>query len=102
MVRQNSPISRKNSLSSSGLSRLIFLLLAIVCSPSFGVAQDQQGQQQKPGQQQAPAEAGGPQGDIGPIAIPKKKEEEPKKEEAPKSPKKVEGLDNFSMRVASQ
>src|SRR5215475_7542310 len=50
----------------------------------------------------APAEAGGPQGDIGPIAVPKKKEEAPKKDEAPKAPKKVEGLDNFSMRVASQ
>jgi VWFA-related protein len=50
----------------------------------------------------APAEAGGPQGDIGPIAVPKKKEEPPPKDEAPKTPKKVEGLDNFSMRVASQ
>jgi len=34
--------------------------------------------------------------------VPKKKEEAPKKDEAPKTPKKVEGLDNFSMRVASQ
>ncbi|HZD07118.1 MAG TPA: hypothetical protein VE176_02655, partial [Candidatus Limnocylindrales bacterium] len=50
----------------------------------------------------APAEAGGPQGDIGPIAVPKKKEEPPPKDDAPKAPKKVEGLDNFSMRVASQ
>src|ERR1041385_5027719 len=50
----------------------------------------------------APAEAGGPQGDIGPIAVPKKKDERPPKDEAPKTPKKVEGLDNFSMRVASQ
>jgi VWFA-related protein len=50
----------------------------------------------------APAEAGGPQGDIGPIAVPKKKEQAPPKDDAPKAPKKVEGLDNFSMRVASQ
>ncbi|HEY2498654.1 MAG TPA: VWA domain-containing protein [Candidatus Angelobacter sp.] len=50
----------------------------------------------------APADAGGPQGDIGPIAVPKKKEEAPKKDDTPKGPKKVEGLDNFSMRVASQ
>lgn len=50
----------------------------------------------------APAEAGGPQGDIGPIAVPKKKEEQPKKEDAPVHPKKIDGLDNFSMRVASQ
>ncbi|HEY5029585.1 MAG TPA: VWA domain-containing protein, partial [Candidatus Angelobacter sp.] len=50
----------------------------------------------------APADAGGPQGDIGPIAVPKKKDEPPPKDDAPKAPKKVEGLDNFSMRVASQ
>jgi VWFA-related protein len=50
----------------------------------------------------APAEAGGPEGDIGPIAVPKKKDEAPKKEDTPKGPKKVEGLENFSMRVASQ
>src|SRR5689334_12402801 len=53
-------------------------------------------------QSNAPAEAGGPQGDIGPIAVPKKKDEAPKKEDTPKGPKKVEGLENFSMRVASQ
>src|SRR5262249_33204082 len=50
----------------------------------------------------APADGGGPSGDIGPIAVPKKKTEEPKKEEAPPHPKKVEGLDNFSMKVSSQ
>src|SRR6266481_631367 len=50
----------------------------------------------------APAEAGGPQGDIGPIAVPKKKDAPPPKDDAPKAPRKVEGLDNFSMRVASQ
>src|ERR1051325_5139873 len=55
--------------------------------------------QQKPN---APAEAGGPMGDIGPIAVPKKKEEPPKKEEPAPTPKKVEGLDNFSMTVRSQ
>src|SRR6267154_4698834 len=50
----------------------------------------------------APADAGGPQGDIGPIAVPKKKDEPSPKDDAPKAPKKVEGLDNYSMRVASQ
>ena len=50
----------------------------------------------------APAEAGGPTGDIGPIAVPKKKEEPPQKEEPAPTPKKVEGLDNFSMSVRSQ
>ena len=50
----------------------------------------------------APADAGGPQGDIGPIAVPKKKDEPPPKDDAPKTPKKVDGLDNFSMHVSSQ
>ena len=50
----------------------------------------------------APADAGGPQGDIGPIAVPKKKEEPVKKEEPAPTPKKVEGLENFSMTVRSQ
>jgi VWFA-related protein len=72
------------------------------------VAQAQSGQAQAsptatptPGTN-APAEAGGPQGDIGPIAVPKKKDAPPPKDDAPKAPRKVEGLDNFSMRVASQ
>jgi len=51
-------------------------------------------------QPNATGEAGGPQGDIGPIAVPKKKEEPPKKEDVPKEPQKVEGMPNFSMRVS--
>jgi VWFA-related protein len=85
------------------------ILIAAVCL-AVPTAQAQNGQTQAsptptPGAQQpsnAPAEAGGPQGDIGPIAVPKKKEEAPKKDDAPKAPKKVDGLENFSMRVASQ
>src|SRR5260370_11846400 len=60
------------------------------------------GQQQNQNQQNSTPEAGGPGGDIGPIAVPKKKEEEPKKEEAPKAPQKVEGMPTFSMHVATQ
>jgi VWFA-related protein len=69
----------------------------------FGYGQSQQPQPSPTPAPNAPAEAGGPQGDIGPIAVPRKKEEPPKKDEAPAHPKKVAGLDdNFSMRVASQ
>jgi VWFA-related protein len=67
-----------------------------------GYAQNQQPQPSPTPAPNAPAEAGGPQGDIGPIAVPKKKEEPPKKEEAPPHPKKVPGLEDFSMRVSSQ
>jgi len=53
-------------------------------------------------QQNNTPEAGGPAGDIGPIAVPKKKENEepPKKDEAPKAPQKIEGMPNFSFRVS--
>jgi VWFA-related protein len=69
-------------------------------SPSAG-SQSNGSQNQQQGQQtQSAPEAGGPEGDIGPIAVPHKKEEQapPKKEEEPK-PKKVEGMPDFSLRV---
>jgi VWFA-related protein len=47
--------------------------------------------------QQAPPAAGGPEGDIGPMAIPKKKEEAP---EPPKPKvKNPEGMPDYSLRV---
>ena len=81
---------------------------ALCCTPLL-LAQNQQGQSSQPasGQQtqqqnpNAPAEAGGPEGDIGPIAVPKKKEDQappPPKVENPK-PKPVEGMPNFSISV---
>jgi VWFA-related protein len=84
---------------------LAVILAGILCSG--GVAAQAQNQQPQATatptpSANAPADAGGPQGDIGPIAVPKKKNDEPKKEEAPPHPKKVEGLDNFSMKVSSQ
>src|SRR5215510_7930011 len=57
-------------------------------------AQDQPAQ--KP-QQEPPPEAGGPQSDIGPYAIPKKKEEPP--QPPPERPKKIEGMPDYSLRV---
>jgi VWFA-related protein len=60
--------------------------------------QTQQNQQQKPAQQ-APAEAGGPQGDIGPIAVPKKKPEEEKPVEKQPKIKNPEEIGNYSLRV---
>lgn len=91
---------------------LVAILAGVLCLGELaGHAQGQQQPQPSPtpaaGNQQqqpsnAPAEAGGPEGDIGPIAVPKKPDEPPKKEEAPPHPKKVDGLDNFSMHVNSQ
>jgi VWFA-related protein len=83
------------------LLALIWLLL-----PGFVAGQSQpQPQatpdiQQQQNQQNTTPSAGGPEGDIGPIAVPKKKEEPaPKKEETPKAPKKDEAMPNFSLKV---
>ena len=79
--------------------------------PTATPSAPQSGSQQPPSQptqtdqkneQNNTPEAGGPSGDIGPIAVPKRKVEEPKKEEAPKAPQKIEGMPSFSLRVSSQ
>ncbi|MGA2022140.1 MAG: VWA domain-containing protein [Candidatus Sulfotelmatobacter sp.] len=49
--------------------------------------------------QDAPADAGGPGGDIGPYAIPKKKTEDAPPPPPPPTPKKVEGMPDYSIRV---
>jgi VWFA-related protein len=55
--------------------------------------------QQNPNQQPAPPEAGGPEGgELGPYAIPKKKEEPPPP--PPEKPKKIEGMPDYSIKVA--
>jgi len=63
--------------------------------------QQNQGQQPQQNKPNSTPEAGGPQGDIGPIAVPKKKDkdEEPKKEPKPQGPKKIEGMPETSIRV---
>ncbi|MGH9564625.1 MAG: hypothetical protein ACRD4I_01450, partial [Candidatus Angelobacter sp.] len=78
------------------------LVLALIFSPVSKVsAQDQQGSQPsaQPSsqQQEAPPAAGGPNDDAGPYAIPKKKEAPP--EPPPETPKKIEGLPNYSINV---
>lgn len=84
---------------------LLFAWALLVLSPGTMSGQEQpQAQpspspQQQQNQQNTTPSAGGPEGDIGPIAIPKKKEPEPKKEEAPKPPKKDEGMPQYSLHV---
>ena len=104
------------SLKSSFYSRAAFrstsiLSLAVAVALFAPVARGQSGSTppagQNPGQQDpkktkdqnSTPEAGGPQGDIGPIAVPKKKDEAPKKEDTPKGPKKIEGMPDFTIRV---
>jgi VWFA-related protein len=67
-------------------------------STSGSSSSSSQPQAKKPDKptQEAPAEAGGPAGDVGPIAVPKKKEEPPPE---PVKRKPPEGLADYSMRV---
>jgi VWFA-related protein len=83
---------------------LTLVLLVFACGALHLVAQDAPKQPsspnpQNPNKQDAPAEAGGPGGDVGPYAIPKKKEEEATPPPAPEKPKKIEGMPDYSIKV---
>jgi VWFA-related protein len=90
----------------SRLSRKFFIMVvllgfalgALVSEPLPAQGQSSS-QQQNPNQQPAPPEAGGPEGgELGPYAIPKKKEEPPPP--PPEKPKKIEGMPDYSIKVA--
>jgi len=83
---------------------LTLILLVFACGALRLSAQDTPQQPapsspQNPNKQDAPAEAGGPGGDVGPYAIPKKKEEEATPPPAPEKPKKIEGMPDYSIKV---
>jgi VWFA-related protein len=87
---------------SSALAISVALCLTISwvsLSADKAFAQDQQGSSSSGAQQQqeTPPAAGGPTGDVGPYAIPKKKEAPP--EPPPETPKKIEGLPNYSINI---
>ena len=109
------PVSSSHFLNTSvpRLSRhiavfLLILLVLAVAAPSKLKAQQgtsssssssssQQPSAQNPDQQQGPAEGGGPEGQVGPVAIPKKKEAPPP---PPKPKEKVApGLGDYSIEV---
>jgi VWFA-related protein len=73
----------------------IALILAVLLFvlPLFVAAQTQP---------EPPPAAGGPQGDVGPIAVPKKKPEEEKPKPKPEKIKNPEGLEDFAIRVNTQ
>ena len=81
------------------------LATALSVLPSFAQnsqnsSQNQQNQQSQDSQQQAaPAEAGGPTGDVGPIAVPKKKPEDEKPPERAPKVKNPEEIGTFSLKV---
>jgi VWFA-related protein len=78
---------------------LAVLLAGVVATGIFLpplAAQSSPSTQQQPSEP-PPAEAGGPQNDVGPMAIPAKKEAPPP--EKPKPPRKPEGMPEYSLRV---
>jgi VWFA-related protein len=82
------------------------VLLALFPATRLNAQQQQQQQDQQgtstaaPSQQQkTPDESGGPQGDIGPYAIPKKKDENSTPPPPPPKPKVPEGMPSYSLTV---
>src|SRR5579862_1090742 len=86
---------------SFGKVLLVLIFGALAVAPA--VSQDQSSQppassQQNPNRQDAPPDAGGPGSDVGPYAIPRKKDEPPPPP-APEKPKKIEGMPDYSIKV---
>jgi VWFA-related protein len=86
----------------------VTLLAAVllVLSP-WGLSQSQESSSSSSGQSQSgqkqpenmPAEAGGPSGDVGPIAVPKKKDSSEDEAPPPPRPKKVDNMPEYSLTV---
>jgi VWFA-related protein len=62
-------------------------------------AQDSSTQSNGKPKQDAPAEAGGPTDDVGPYAVPKKSPEAPPPPPPARTPNKVEGMPDYSIKV---
>ena len=77
----------------------VFILAFAIFPGSAQNSQNSQDSQNQGSQQQSPAEAGGPTGDIGPIAVPKKKTEEEKPPAPPPRVKNPEEIGTFSLKV---
>lgn len=84
----------------------LVILLALLCGSLPLTAQDQQSQtpaSQTPDngkpKQDVPAEAGGPTDNVGPYAIPKTKAEDAPPPPPPVTPKKVEDMPDYSLKV---
>jgi VWFA-related protein len=88
-----------------GIFPAVALSVLMTCAGTLAAAQDQsqapsssQTDNGKP-KQDAPADAGGPSGDMGPYSIPKRTPEEAPPPPPPPTPKKVEGMPDYSIRV---
>src|SRR5271166_105167 len=78
--------------------RISLLILVLGVFTGLTGAQDQGSSAPPKGQQETPPADGGPQSDVGPYAIPKRKDEPPPPP-PPEKPKKIEGMPDYSIRV---
>ena len=92
-------ISLSNKRNFAGVCNFLLSLALIfaLCAVTSVGQESQQPSANNPNQQEAPPEAGGPQGNVGPYAIPKKKEAPPTP--PPEKPKKIEGMPNYSINI---
>ncbi|MGA7378769.1 MAG: hypothetical protein WBW36_20610, partial [Candidatus Sulfotelmatobacter sp.] len=86
-----------------GIFLAVVLSVLMMFAGTLAAAQDQsqapsssQTDNGKP-KQDAPADAGGPSGDMGPYSIPKRTPEEAPPPPPPPTPKKVEGMPDYSI-----
>src|SRR4051794_8138181 len=93
MVR--TPVTRFSEVLRSPFVSIFLLVIAL--SLALGAQDQTPPSNDNPNKQETPPEAGGPQNDVGPYAIPKKKEEPPAP--PPERPKKIEGMPDYSIRV---
>jgi VWFA-related protein len=106
--QKGKPLGRKFSVFSCTFAPLLCVALVCtsVCTSVLAVAQDQapantpssQTSDNGKPKQEVPAEAGGPTDNVGPYAIPKKKAEDAPPPPPP-TPKKVEDLPDYSLKV---
>jgi VWFA-related protein len=90
-----------------GVWAVAVVCLALMCGSVSAQSQEQSPAAQTPSQapdngkpkQDVPAEAGGPTDNVGPYAIPKKKPEDAPPPPPPVTPKRVEDLPDYSLKV---
>jgi VWFA-related protein len=96
-----SPLNTFRTLVIALSATLLFAIPSLAQNPTTSSPDQSQGQSQDSGKpkQDAPDDAGGPTGDIGPYAIPRKNPETPPPPPPPVTPKKVEGMPDYSIKV---
>ena len=80
------------------IALVVFLMSPWALAQSSGDSSSQEQSGQKPPDNNAP-EAGGPTGDVGPIAVPKKKDSSETEAPPPARPKKVDNMPEYSLHV---